>query len=50
LTLRDNQQLGRHLRASINAAIIPLPRHRTVILIVAASSSRSSRYKETQAL
>jgi len=44
LTLRDNQQLDPGLRASINAAIIPSPRRRTVILIVAASPSRSSRY------
>ncbi len=44
MTLRDNQQLDPGLRASINAAIIPSPRRRTVILIVAASPSRSSRY------
>ncbi len=44
MTRRDNQQLVTRLRATISPAIIASPRHQTFIQIVAAPSSRSSRY------
>ena len=44
MTRRDNQQLVTRLRATISPAIIASPRHQTLIQVVAAPSSRSSRY------
>jgi hypothetical protein len=46
LTRRDNQQLVTRLRATISPAIIASPRHQTLIQVVAAPSSRSSRYNK----
>jgi len=45
LTRRDTHPPNVALRASSNATIIAAPRHQTIILIAAALSSRSSRYK-----